>query len=89
MATHIVKSGETLSTIGAQYGVNWQTIASTNGIAPPHTVYVGQSLVIPSGSSVTMANAGGGGLQDTNVILDKIIGGVLLYGIFKVLMKVF
>jgi hypothetical protein len=88
MATHIVKKNETLSTIGAQYGVNWQTIASTNGIAPPYTVYVGQSIVIPNGASVT-TNSGGGGLQDTNVILDKIIGGVLLYGIFKVLMKVF
>jgi hypothetical protein len=88
MATHIVKSNETLSTIGAQYGISWQTIASVNGINAPYTIYSGQSLVIPNGASVT-TNSGGGGLQDTNVILDKIIGGVLLYGIFKVLMKVF
>jgi hypothetical protein len=32
---------------------------------------------------------GQGGAYDFNPVLDKIIGGVLLYGIFRVLMKIF
>jgi hypothetical protein len=32
---------------------------------------------------------GQGNAYDFNPVLDKIIGGVLLYGIFRVLMKIF
>lgn len=42
--TYTVKSGDTLSGIGAKLGVNWQTIASKNGIKSPYTIYPGQKL---------------------------------------------
>ncbi|MDB1089067.1 LysM peptidoglycan-binding domain-containing protein [Streptomyces sp. ACA25] len=45
--THTVRSGETLYSIGRQYGVPWQSIASANNIRAPYTIYVGQILVIP------------------------------------------
>ena len=48
--TYTVKSGDTLSGIGAKLGVNWKDIASLNGISSPYTIYVGQKLKI-SGSS--------------------------------------
>ena len=48
--TYTVKSGDTLSGIGAKLGVNWRDIASLNGISSPYTIYVGQKLKI-SGSS--------------------------------------
>lgn len=42
--TYIVKSGDTLSGIGASLGVSWQAIASKNGIVSPYTIYPGQKL---------------------------------------------
>ena len=41
---YTVKSGDTLSGIGAKLGVNWHTIADKNGIKPPYTIYPGQKL---------------------------------------------
>lgn len=44
--TYTVKSGDTLSGIGAELGVGWKDIAAKNGIASPYTIYPGQKLVI-------------------------------------------
>lgn len=41
---YTVKSGDTLSGIAAQYGLNWQSLAQKNGIAAPYVIYVGQRL---------------------------------------------
>lgn len=49
--TYTVKAGDTLSKIGAALGVNWQTIASLNGIKSPYTIRVGQVLKINGGAS--------------------------------------
>ncbi len=43
---HVVQAGETLFTIGLQYGVVWTKIAAANGVVGD-IVYVGQQLVIP------------------------------------------
>ena len=43
---YTVVAGDTLSGIGAAYGINWQTIAAKNGISAPYTIYVGQRLVL-------------------------------------------
>ena len=48
---YTVSSGDTLSAIGARYGVAWTTIAARNGLVRPYTIYPGQSLVI-SGTAV-------------------------------------
>lgn len=39
-----VDPGDTLSGIGTQFGVPWQTIARLNGIGAPYTIYPGQIL---------------------------------------------
>lgn len=52
-STYTVVSGDTLSGIGAKLGVNWQSIASANGIKSPYTIYPGQKLTIPGGSSTS------------------------------------
>lgn len=44
---YTVKSGDCLSKIGSQLGVNWRDIANANGIVSPYVIYVGQSLLIP------------------------------------------
>lgn len=43
----IVESGDTLSSIGTQFGVAWADIASLNGISAPYTISVGQVLNLP------------------------------------------
>lgn len=50
-STYTVKSGDCLSAIGSRLGVSWQSIASANGIKSPYTIYPGQTLKIPGGSS--------------------------------------
>ena len=41
---YTVKSGDTLSGIGAKLGVNWKTIADKNGIKHPYVIYPNQIL---------------------------------------------
>jgi GH25 family lysozyme M1 (1,4-beta-N-acetylmuramidase) len=45
--THRVQPGDTLSGIGARYGVNWRDIARVNGISNPNRIFPGQVLTIP------------------------------------------
>ena len=52
-STYTVQSGDTLSSIAAKFGTNYQALASLNGISNPNLIYVGQVLSI-NGS----ANAG-------------------------------
>jgi nucleoid-associated protein YgaU len=44
---HVVKTGETLSTIARQYGVNVTDLARANGITDINVLRVGQKLTIP------------------------------------------
>lgn len=44
---HIVRPGDTLSSIAAQYGVSAQALMAANNLTNPDFIYVGQKLVIP------------------------------------------
>ena len=46
MTIHTVKAGETLTSIGAVYGVSADIIAALNGLALSSPLAVGQALVI-------------------------------------------
>jgi len=46
--THRVRVGETLGTIAANYGTTVTAIVRSNSIKNANSIYVGQSLVIPS-----------------------------------------
>jgi len=48
--TYVVKSGDTLSKIGAQFGVSWQRIAAANPSINPNDLKIGQELYIPQGN---------------------------------------
>lgn len=50
-AVHIVARGEQLGFIARQYGVSLGELAAYNGITNPSLIYVGQKLLIPSGSA--------------------------------------
>ena len=58
--THVVKRGETLSSIARDYGTTWQAIANANGITDPSTIYVGQKLTIPKTGGSSGGSSSGG-----------------------------
>lgn len=45
--SYVVKSGDTLSSIGAKFGVSWQQIAAANPGINPNNLRIGQELYIP------------------------------------------
>ncbi len=45
---HIVQSGDTVYSIGRQYGVDPQAIINANSLANPNALSVGQQLTIPA-----------------------------------------
>lgn len=57
--TYTVVSGDTLSAIGARYGISYQSIAVANGIADPNKIYSGQVLRIPGTNVPAAAPAAG------------------------------
>lgn len=48
---YTVRPGDTLSKIGARFGVSYQAIARANGIANPNLIFAGQQLTIPGRGS--------------------------------------
>ena len=48
---YTVRPGDTLSAIGARFGVGYQAIARANGISNPNLIHPGQRLVIPGRGS--------------------------------------
>jgi LysM repeat protein len=45
---HIVEPGESLTSIGALYGVTPQAIRQANHITDPNLLRIGQKLIIPA-----------------------------------------
>lgn len=50
-STYTVQSGDTLSSIAAKFGTNYQALASLNGISNPNLIYVGQVLRVSGSAS--------------------------------------
>ncbi|HNM97482.1 MAG TPA: LysM domain-containing protein, partial [Marmoricola sp.] len=46
--TYVVKSGDTLSEIGARFGVDWRDIARINHVENPDLIFPGQKFKIPN-----------------------------------------
>jgi LysM repeat protein len=44
---YVVRPGDTLSEIAAQYNIGWQTLADLNQMAYPYLVYVDQEILLP------------------------------------------
>jgi membrane-bound lytic murein transglycosylase D len=57
--THVVRSGDTLSTIADRYGVSSQTLMGLNGLSDPDRLRVGQRLRLAGGSAAPAAAASG------------------------------
>ena len=54
--TYTVKSGDTLSSIGAKFGVSWQAIAQANHLRDADLIRPQQELVIPGGGAPARAD---------------------------------
>jgi lysozyme len=57
-ANYTVKSGDTLSSIAAQYNVNWQDIATANKLNSPYVLTIGQALCVPGAATTTTSSTG-------------------------------
>lgn len=55
---HVVKSGETLWQIASRYNVNTNAIVQINELQFPNQLVIGQSLVIPTASSMHVVTSG-------------------------------
>jgi LysM repeat protein len=55
--THVVQRGENLYRIALRYGTTIPVLAAANGISEPTQIRVGQTLVIPGGSSAPPASS--------------------------------
>lgn len=52
---YTIRSGDTLSAIGARYGVSYQALAAMNGISDPNRICAGQVLQLPAGAGQATA----------------------------------
>lgn len=48
---HVVKSGDTLFSIGRRYGASVETLAAANNLRPPYSLDLGQRLAVPGGDA--------------------------------------
>ena len=80
--THIVQAGESLSAIAARYGVSLQALITTNNIANPNHIFVGQRLRIPTGQQQPGAAQPSGCSQTHNVVAGETLSGLAVqYGV--------
>lgn len=54
---HVVAYGETIYSIGRQYGANPNDIIAANRLADPGSIRVGQHLTVPAGGTAVVASA--------------------------------
>jgi membrane-bound lytic murein transglycosylase D len=58
---HRVRSGETLASVAARYGVTSESLAQLNGLSATAKLRAGRSLVVPAGQALTVAAAAAAG----------------------------
>src|SRR5690606_804500 len=56
--TYLIKSGDTITSIAARFGVSIRSVLDANGLTRASIIYAGRTLVIPGVSSGT-AGVGG------------------------------
>jgi lipoprotein NlpD len=54
--THLVRAGDTLFSIAFQYDLDFRSLAITNGLQPPYTIFVGQELDLARSAASTASS---------------------------------
>jgi LysM repeat protein len=73
---HIVRCGQTLSSIARMYGTSTWAIASANGLANPNFIFAGQRLFIPCGGAVPFHGCSIGGRFSIIVHAGDTLAGI-------------
>ena len=68
---YTVRSGDTLSSIAARFGVSYQAIAAASGIENPNLIYPGQVLTIPGSRGGSAASSSSGSSASVQSILNR------------------
>lgn len=67
---HIVEAGQSLASIGQQYGVTWNDLAGWNNITDPNTIFAGQRLVVNVEAAPDSPAVAGPTIVDAEPIAD-------------------
>jgi len=70
---HIVKKGDTLYSIGLQYGYDYKEIAQANNIASPYTIHIGQQLKLKELNNPKSADSKAVGANNTTSSSDGVV----------------
>ena len=68
--THVVKAGETLSSIARRYGVPLWVLAQVNNISNPSLLYAGQVLTVPRPDALSTTAPSSPELAQKSIIVD-------------------
>ncbi len=71
---HTVKAGETGIAIARAYGVPWSKVVAANHLAPPYTLEIGDTLLLPSAAAVA-AQSPAERARAFNIDIDDLITG--------------
>lgn len=72
---YTVKKGDTLHSIGLEYGYDYKEIAQGNNIQPPYIIHIGQQLKIKSAEAKTATTANDTkSATDANVVITPLGG---------------
>lgn len=72
MRIFVVRKGDSLYSISRSFGVSVQTLAQANGLTDPSRLTVGQSLVIPDGTSGTLGEIEVNGYAYPNISTEAL-----------------
>jgi LysM repeat protein len=67
---HVVRPGENLTRLSAQYGTTIQAILAANGLADANRVYAGKALVIPGAAALPEASANTTAVDETAPVAE-------------------
>ncbi len=67
---HIVQPGQTLASIGRQYGVEWTALATWNNLPNAHHIFVGQRLIVSSNAAPDSAAVAGPTIVEAVPVTD-------------------
>jgi lipoprotein NlpD len=72
--THVVKKGDTLISIGLEYGYDYKEIAEANDLVAPYTIRIGQTLKLGSlhDKSASPATSATGEAESDGVVITPI-----------------
>lgn len=75
---YTIQSGDTLSGIGQQFGVDFNQIATENAIADPNKIFAGQSIRIPKLNQPAPVQPTAPNVQDVKLTLPDVLDSNIL-----------